>query len=369
MYMSRPRRKALLIGINYRGQPAELAGCVNDIVDVRAVCAALRYDEVCVLYDGAWPGTFSNADNRIGDTRPTRANITTAFRWLVTGAGRGDKLYLHYSGHGGQLPSTTIGETDGRDETLVPVDYNTAGMMRDDEIRALLVEPLRGTGATLRGALDCCHSGTGMDLKYNLEVAGGTAARRAVVPASEPTEDIRIVVARLTADAVHAELIRWFGEAAVAGFLTETPSMSNTSTMMSNASNASTMSTMSNTSTMSTASDAEFIERVDNAPPVTLSAASIGARGVAFPTLDVLIVSGCADCQTSADASFNHRANGALTYYVLAILRQAITSGAWPFASDFLLELRRRLRAGGYDQIPQISSEEPVGRLTVFSLV
>ena len=364
--MSRPRKKALLIGINYRGQAGELAGCVNDIVDVRAVCAALRYDEVCVLYDGAWPGAFSNADSRVADTRPTRANITAAFRWLVAGAGRGDKLYLHYSGHGGQMPARVSGaEADGCDETLVPVDYETAGMMRDDEIRALLVEPLRGTGATLRGALDCCHSGTGMDLKYNLGLAEDSVPSRRREAGGEaggaaPAADVPAVVARLTADAVHAELVRWFGADAVAGFMAEAP-----------AAPAATAATAAPAAPQEC--DAVFVERVDGAPGVALSAAAIGARGApavggsAAPP-DVLIVSGCADRQTSADASFNHRANGALTYYVLAILRRAVAGGAWPLAADFLVELRRRLRAGGYDQIPQISSEVPVGKTTVFGL-
>jgi hypothetical protein len=361
--MNRQRKKALLIGINYRGQAAELAGCVNDIVDVRAVCTALLYDEVCVLYDGAWPGSFSATDNRLGDTRPTRANITAAFRWLVAGARRGDKLYLHYSGHGGQLPSRGSSEADGCDETLVPVDYETAGMMRDDEIRALLVEPLRGTGATLRGVLDCCHSGTGMDLKYNLSLAVDAPARRGVASggaSGAAGDDFRAVIERLTADAVRAELVRWFGEAAVATTFTGLAA-----------------APVPAAADASAAADAVFIERAEGAPAVALSAAAIGARGAAGPAAlpqaaqapDVIIVSGCADSQTSADASFNHRANGALTYYVLAVLRRSISGGAWPPAPDFLLELRRRLRAGGYDQIPQISSESPVGKATLFSLV
>lgn len=383
--MNRPRKKALLIGINYRGQAAELAGCVNDIVDVRAVCTALLYDEVCVLYDGAWPGSFSTTDNRLGDTRPTRANITAAFRWLVAGARRGDKLYLHYSGHGGQMPSRGSGEADGCDETLVPVDYETAGMMRDDEIRALLVEPLRGTGATLRGVLDCCHSGTGMDLKYNLSLAVDAPARRGVATggasggasgiatggasggASTAGDDIRAVIERLTAVAVRAELVRWFGEAAVAA----------TFTGLAAAPVPTAAAAAAAAAADAAAADAVFIERAEGAPAVALSAAAIGARGVAGPAAprqaaqapDVIIVSGCADSQTSADASFNHRANGALTYYVLAVLRCSISGGAWPAAPDFLLELRRRLRAGGYDQIPQISSELPVGKATLFSLV
>jgi hypothetical protein len=219
-----------------------------------------------------------------------------------------------------------------------------------------------------------------MDLKYNLSLAVDAPARRGVATGiatgvatgvatggtSTAGDDIRAVIERLTAVAVRAELVRWFGEVAVAATFTglaATPVPATADTAADAAA--------------ADAADAVFIERAEGAPAVALSAAAIGARGVAGPAAprqaaqapDVIIVSGCADSQTSADASFNHRANGALTYYVLAVLRRSISGGAWPAAPDFLLELRRRLRAGGYDQIPQISSESPVGKATLFSLV
>lgn len=322
----RPRKRALLIGINYTGQPAELSGCVNDVADVRAACAALRYDEVCVLCDGAWPGAFDAADARLGDTKPSRANMTAAFRWLVDGAGPGDRLYLHYSGHGGQLRALVPGsEADGLDETLVPVDYATAGMVRDDELRERLVVPLYGSGAALRATLDCCHSGTGMDLRHNLQAARGAAP-------GAPPGDPQSVVAQLTADAVRAELARWFGEAAVAKHL----------------------------------GGAGFVEWSGDGPP-----ASEG-RAVGAAPPDILVVSGCADSQTSADAWFGRRANGALTHCLLEALAPALARGAagrsWPLARDLLRDLRRRLSAGGYDQVPQVSSEAPVGAATRFDL-
>jgi len=341
------KKRALLIGINYTGQPAELAGCVNDIVDMRAVCAALKYDEVCVLYDGRWAGVFNPADNRLGDTKPTRANMTAAFRWLVAGASKGDRLLFHYSGHGGQLRALVPGtEADASDETLVPIDYEASGMIRDDELRALLVEPLRGTGAVLRAVLDCCHSGTGMDLKYNLSLTGtssvwdGTLRSGGAEDAARP-DGLQAVVARLTADAVRLELTRWFGGAAVAKSFGDA------------------------------AAPLEFTEWTDDGVETRLPAAAVEGRLIgALPSTapDVLVVSGCADRQTSADASFDDRANGALTYYLLAVLRPAIASRAWPTATNFLRDLRRRLRAGGYDQIPQVSSEVRVGPSTKFDL-
>jgi hypothetical protein len=285
------RRRALLIGINYvgQGQSVELAGCLNDIIDARAMCAALRYDEVCVLYDGDWAGVsvFNRADARLGDTEPTRDNITAALRWLVAGAAAGDRLYLHYSGHGGRLRTLNA---DAGNERLVPVDHDAAGMICDDELRELLVEPLRGTGAVLRAVLDCCYSGAGMNLRHNLSLTGE------------------------------------FG----------------------------------------------YVERTGDGTLVALTEAAIDERRAASPAAeapDVLVVSGCTARQTSAEAWFtNHRANGVLTYYLLAALRPAVSAGAWPSAVSLLQELGRRLRDGGFDQIPQISSEAPVRHTTGFDL-
>jgi hypothetical protein len=169
-----PRRRALLIGINYTGLPTALAGCVNDVAEMRKLCSDLKYNEVCVLYDGAWPGKFDPKDARLvkggrPDVRPSRANMLAAMKWLVSEPAPGDVLLFHYSGHGGQAGNATDrAEPDGLDETVLPVDYSYAGQITDDELKRQLVEPLRGSGATLRAVLDSCHSGTGLDLLYNI---------------------------------------------------------------------------------------------------------------------------------------------------------------------------------------------------------
>ena len=56
-------------------------------------------------------------------------------------------------------------EKDGYDETLVPLDYQSAGQIRDDDLYKMLVAGLKeGVFATF--VLDCCHSGSVLDLPY-----------------------------------------------------------------------------------------------------------------------------------------------------------------------------------------------------------
>ncbi|KAJ3306788.1 Ca(2+)-dependent cysteine protease, partial [Gonapodya sp. JEL0774] len=63
-------------------------------------------------------------------------------KWLVKDAQRGDSLFFHYSGHGGSTQDQNGDEADGNDETIVPVDYESAGQITDDEIFEIMVKPL-----------------------------------------------------------------------------------------------------------------------------------------------------------------------------------------------------------------------------------
>eukprot|EP00121_Abeoforma_whisleri_P004734 Awhi_evm1s4281 len=46
-----------------------------------------------------------------------------------------------------------------------------AGMIIDDELHAVIVKPLP-RGSKLVAVMDCCHSGTGLDLPYSYEWRG-----------------------------------------------------------------------------------------------------------------------------------------------------------------------------------------------------
>lgn len=96
---------------------------------------------------------------------PTKHNIRMAMYWLVQGCQPGDSLVFHYSGHGSQQRNYSGDEVDGFDETLCPLDFETQGMIVDDEINAAIVRPLPH-GVKLHALIDACHSGTALDLPF-----------------------------------------------------------------------------------------------------------------------------------------------------------------------------------------------------------
>jgi metacaspase-1 len=149
-------KKALLIGINYIGTDSQLSGCYNDIMDMKEYLIPRGY-AVSVLTDsddGASP-------------MPTRENILAACRELVSGALSGDKLYLHYSGHGSYVRDRSGDERDGADEAICPIDSITGGaeFIIDDELYNILVKGLP-KGVKLYVVFDSCHSGSCLDLPH-----------------------------------------------------------------------------------------------------------------------------------------------------------------------------------------------------------
>lgn len=152
---SSSKRRAVLVGINYVGTKAELRGCHNDVETMKRYLQSQGYEEsdMRILMDDG------------NSEMPTHKNIHAAMRWLVEDANPGDSLFFHYSGHGTSMRDDDGDEADGKDEALVPVDYESAGLARDDEILETLVLPVK-KGVLLTCVFDCCHSGTIMDLPY-----------------------------------------------------------------------------------------------------------------------------------------------------------------------------------------------------------
>ena len=69
-----------------------------------------------------------------------KQNMRMALYWLVQGCQPGDSLLFHYSGHGSRQRNYNGDEVDGYDETLCPLDFETQGMLVDDEINATIVK-------------------------------------------------------------------------------------------------------------------------------------------------------------------------------------------------------------------------------------
>jgi len=104
-------------------------------------------------------------------TPPTSANIMAAYKKIVKDAQPGDAIFCHYSGHGCSIKDDEREEADGRDEALCPVDYQKAGVLRDDDVYDTLVAPMP-KGVLLTCVMDCCHSGTILDLPYSFLADG-----------------------------------------------------------------------------------------------------------------------------------------------------------------------------------------------------
>lgn len=63
-------------------------------------------------------------------------------------------------------------EEDGYDEILIPGDYKESGQIVDDEIYQHFVTQVP-PGVHVVAMIDCCHSGTAMDLPYVCNVGDG----------------------------------------------------------------------------------------------------------------------------------------------------------------------------------------------------
>ncbi|KAG8762349.1 hypothetical protein FRC11_009737 [Ceratobasidium sp. 423] len=184
-------KRALIVGIEYLegeqfddGTPMYLAGChadANDVLDLLRKNGEYPQRDIRILADV--PGLPDNQ-------RPTRENIIKGLLWLSEGCRASDRRFFHYAGHGTQVQDKDGDEEDGYDEgerkhfaptqtssrsrercaAIQPVDwatkyqYGDEGLIIDDEFRDFLVDPLP-SNSTLTALVDCCHSGTILDME------------------------------------------------------------------------------------------------------------------------------------------------------------------------------------------------------------
>ena len=90
----------------------------------------------------------------------TRAAILAAMETLIQQTGAGDVVYIHYSGHGSQVPDAT--SPGGLDDTIVPADYkdDQSNEIKGKELAALLKRLKAKRPAQIALSFDCCHSAT-----------------------------------------------------------------------------------------------------------------------------------------------------------------------------------------------------------------
>jgi len=139
--------KALLLGINNYQWISDLRGCENDGRNVARLLT----------------NTFGFHESQIRQhvsQEVTKATITDGFAWLFDGARNGDRLVVHFSGHGSYIESASSDEAIDELICLYDMDIeNPNTYLLDDELGRLTAD--LPDGARLTIILDTCHSGTG----------------------------------------------------------------------------------------------------------------------------------------------------------------------------------------------------------------
>lgn len=146
-------KRAVCIGINYTGTEYPLEGCANDASHM--MNQLKTFFPMCKEY------------RLITDTtplKPTRKNILDSIAWLVADLKPNEHVMFHYSGHGGQIRDKNGDEVTGMDDCIFPVDGTKLETISDDELRANLALRIPA-GSKCFVVLDCCHSGTAVDLR------------------------------------------------------------------------------------------------------------------------------------------------------------------------------------------------------------
>lgn len=291
-------KKALLIGINYFNSKAELRGCINDVKNISEAFLprfGFRPENVTLLTD----------DQTHPMRIPNRQNITGAMKWLVEGAHAGDSLFLHYSGHGGTKRDEDGDEEDGYDETILPVDYESAGQITDDELFDILIRDLP-KGVRLTAIFDSCHSGSVLDLPFTYKNDGTIAVTANTASGKEIAMNLLkagFAYSQGNKEAALGTLI-----SGLRGFLSKPKK----------------------------------------------NAAQLNAEKKKT-VADVIQFAGCRDDQTSADATINSQATGAMSFALCKTLKENPNQTYL----DLLNNLRKILQ-GKYTQIPQISTGYPM---------
>ena len=145
----------------------DLRGCVNDIKQSEKYLRdqhQLQSDQIRML-TASGPHSLAS-DRPIEDAKdwPTYDNIKKEFEEIMTKAKEGDWVYIHYAGHGAQVPTIyqkekSYQDNTGKDEVLVTVDAGIGGRLFYDVELALLLRRMARQKLLVTLVLDCCHSG------------------------------------------------------------------------------------------------------------------------------------------------------------------------------------------------------------------
>lgn len=152
------KKLALLIGIEYTNTDNYLPGCIGDVVEM--------YNMLVNIYNIHPHNIIQLTDtNKI---KPTRKNIIQSLELLKDKSNNSilDEIVIYYSGHGNQIKEIiSNNEIDGMDEVIVPLDWESDGLITDNKLHSILKN--YNENINVKCIFDSCNSGTILDLQYN----------------------------------------------------------------------------------------------------------------------------------------------------------------------------------------------------------
>jgi hypothetical protein len=151
-------KKAILIGCNYTNDSRyRLQGCIYDVYEMKKVLESVfGYDQNDIIM-------MSDSNN---DIEPTYSNILENLKKIVEISGDLEELLIYYSGHGTQVRDNDREEPDGKDEGIVPIDYNDSGIITDDILYNNFFSKV-DSNCRVVCVFDSCNSGSISDLDYS----------------------------------------------------------------------------------------------------------------------------------------------------------------------------------------------------------
>lgn len=157
IFTDNPNKFAITIGINYTSDDSttdDLYGCINDLNNINEFLL-----EKCNF-------TSSNIIS-LCSNEATKSNIDSAIQQMILFSqnNQNAELWFSFSGHGSQKNSFI--ESDGKTELICPSDYKINGYISDNWLNSQFCNKLSDS-SKLFVLMDCCHSGSNLDLQYKL---------------------------------------------------------------------------------------------------------------------------------------------------------------------------------------------------------
>jgi hypothetical protein len=201
-------KSALIVGINYYGSDHELKDCINDAYAIKNMLINYYgYPESSILVI---------TDDTKSQIQPTRQNIISGLAWLLSDSidakdyhpggayhpgTKSKKMFFHYSGHGINVNKfnsvsqndKVFDRMDNEQEAIVPIDYNSTGLIYDFQLRNIINNVNRES--SLSAIMDCCYSEDNLDLAYNVEGKDNLTVRAAIndVDINETQGDVMMI--------------------------------------------------------------------------------------------------------------------------------------------------------------------------------